>query len=45
MVIPNAITLVINESEKHFFTSFSSRDKTYTTLYKLWQISKLEQVS
>ena len=44
MVIPNAITLVLSENEKHFFTSFSSRDKTYTTLYKLWQISKLEQV-
>ena len=46
MVIPNAITLVLAENnEKHFFTSFSSRDKTYTTLFKLWQISILDHVS
>ena len=44
MFIPNAITLILNDNEKHFFTSFSSRDKTYVTLYKMWQIAKLEKV-
>lgn len=35
-VIPNAI-LVCTESEKLFFTSFTSRDKAYLILFRVWQ--------
>lgn len=35
-VIPNAI-LMSTESEKHFLTSFTSRDKTYLMLFRVWQ--------
>jgi ssDNA-specific exonuclease RecJ len=43
-VIPNAITIVLNDNDKYFFTSFGSRDKTYTTLFKLWQTAIVDQV-
>ncbi|CAF0858014.1 unnamed protein product [Brachionus calyciflorus] len=35
-IIPNAITIIL-DNEKYFLTSFVSRDKTYTTLVKVWQ--------
>ncbi|KAG5679735.1 hypothetical protein PVAND_009279 [Polypedilum vanderplanki] len=35
-VIPNAI-LITTENEKYFLTSFTSRDKTYLMLFRLWQ--------
>lgn len=35
-VIPNAIS-VFTDSEKYFFTSFTSRDKTYLMLFRVWQ--------
>lgn len=35
-MIPNAI-LICTESDKHFLTSFTSRDKTYLMLFRVWQ--------
>lgn len=35
-VIPNAI-LVTTSTEKHFVTSFTSRDKAYLMLFRVWQ--------
>lgn len=35
-VIPNAIS-VFTEAEKFFFTSFTSRDKTYMMIFRVWQ--------
>lgn len=35
-VIPNAI-LVSTVTEKHFITSFTSRDKAYLMLFRVWQ--------
>ncbi|KAL7029056.1 hypothetical protein ACKWTF_006077 [Chironomus riparius] len=35
-VIPNAI-LLTTEDEKHFLTSFTSRDKSYLMLFRIWQ--------
>jgi hypothetical protein len=43
LFIPNAISLVL-DNEKHFFTSFASREKTYTTLFKMWQIALFDKV-
>ncbi|XP_076332600.1 protein Aster-B-like isoform X1 [Tachypleus tridentatus] len=40
-VIPNAIQ-VCTDSEKHFFTSFGARDKTYMMLFRIWQNALLE---
>merc|ERR1712223_1760227 len=42
LVIPNAIQ-VTTDTDKHFFTSFAARDKTYMMLFKLWQNALLEQ--
>ena len=45
LVIPNAIEIK-TERERHFFTSFAARDKTYAMLYKLWLNSmRIDQVS
>lgn len=41
-VIPNAIQIT-TESEKHFFTSFGARDKTFLMLFRIWQNALLEQ--
>lgn len=41
-VIPNAIQVCTN-NEKHFFTSFGARDKTYLMLFRIWQNALLEQ--
>ncbi|XP_033125998.1 protein Aster-B-like isoform X3 [Anneissia japonica] len=39
--IPNALQ-VTTASEKYFFTSFGSRDKSFMTLFKLWQNSLMD---
>ncbi|GFY64313.1 protein Aster-B [Trichonephila inaurata madagascariensis] len=41
-VIPNAIQ-ISTESEKHFFTSFGARDKTFLMLFRIWQNVLIEQ--
>jgi type III secretory pathway lipoprotein EscJ len=43
-IIPNAITVVL-ENKEYFFTSFASRDKTYTTLFRVWQMALADSVS
>uniref|UniRef100_A0A672R992 GRAM domain containing 1B n=1 Tax=Sinocyclocheilus grahami TaxID=75366 RepID=A0A672R992_SINGR len=35
-LIPNAIQ-VCTDTEKHFFTSFGARDRTYMMMFRLWQ--------
>jgi len=30
---------VQTETERYFFTTLASRDKTYTTLFRVWQIA------
>lgn len=42
LVIPNAIE-IRSEGEKHFFTSFASRDKTYLMLFRIWQNALMDQ--
>uniref|UniRef100_A0A8C6KNQ0 GRAM domain containing 1B n=1 Tax=Nothobranchius furzeri TaxID=105023 RepID=A0A8C6KNQ0_NOTFU len=41
-LIPNAIQ-VCTDSEKHFFTSFGARDRTYMMMFRLWQNALLEK--
>ncbi|KAJ0063633.1 hypothetical protein NL108_004488 [Boleophthalmus pectinirostris] len=41
-LIPNAIQ-VSTDSEKHFFTSFGARDRTYMMMFRLWQNALLEK--
>nr|XP_056714143.1 protein Aster-C [Euleptes europaea] len=41
-LIPNAIQ-VATEGEKYFFTSFSSRDRSYLNLFRLWQNALLDK--
>ncbi|XP_077524724.1 GRAM domain containing 1B isoform X7 [Amblyomma americanum] len=41
-VIPNAVQ-VCTDHEKHFFTSFGARDKTYLMLFRIWQNALMEQ--
>uniref|UniRef100_T1J6N1 VASt domain-containing protein n=1 Tax=Strigamia maritima TaxID=126957 RepID=T1J6N1_STRMM len=41
-VIPNAIQ-ICTELDKHFFTSFGARDKTYLMLFRVWQNALMEQ--
>lgn len=36
LVIPNAI-LISTDTDKYFFTSFATRDKTYLLLFRVWQ--------
>jgi len=43
LVIPNAIQ-VHTAKDKHFFTSFVARDKTFLMLHRLWQAELNEQV-
>ena len=43
-LIQNIFLQVATDSDKHFFTSFAARDKTYMMLFKLWQNALLEQV-
>ncbi|GLH00378.1 GRAM domain-containing protein 1B [Gryllus bimaculatus] len=42
LVIPNAV-LICTESEKHFLTSFTARDKTYLMLFRVWQNALLDR--
>ncbi|ROT68943.1 protein Aster-B [Penaeus vannamei] len=42
LVIPNAIE-IRTEGEKHFLTSFASRDKTYLMLFRIWQNALMDQ--
>lgn len=41
-LIPNAIQ-VCTDSEKHFFTSFGARDRTYMMMFRLWQNALLDK--
>lgn len=41
-VIPNAIS-VCTDNEKHFLTSFTSRDKTYLMLFRVWQNALMDK--
>ncbi|TRY94211.1 hypothetical protein DNTS_027596 [Danionella cerebrum] len=41
-LIPNAIQ-VSTDSEKHFFTSFGARDRTYMMMFRLWQNALMEK--
>lgn len=42
LVIPNAI-LISTKSDKYFFTSFVSRDKTYVMIFRVWQNALMDQ--
>ncbi|XP_025055785.1 GRAM domain-containing protein 1B isoform X2 [Alligator sinensis] len=41
-LIPNAIQ-VCTDTEKHFFTSFGARDRTYMMMFRLWQNALLDK--
>ncbi|XP_051971792.1 protein Aster-B-like [Xyrauchen texanus] len=41
-LIPNAIQLC-TDNEKHFFTSFGARDRTYMMMFRLWQNALLDK--
>ncbi|KAM8902352.1 protein Aster-B isoform 8-T9 [Spinachia spinachia] len=41
-LIPNAIQ-VCTDSEKHFFSSFGARDRTYMMMFRLWQNALLDK--
>lgn len=41
-LIPNAIQLC-TDTEKHFFTSFGARDRTYMMMFRLWQNALLDK--
>ncbi|XP_063752079.1 protein Aster-B isoform X2 [Eleginops maclovinus] len=41
-LIPNAIQLC-TDNEKHFFSSFGARDRTYMMMFRLWQNALLEK--
>ncbi|KAF6384769.1 GRAM domain containing 1C [Rhinolophus ferrumequinum] len=41
-LIPNAIQIV-TEGEKFFFTSFGARDRSYLSIFRLWQNALLEK--
>ncbi|CDW52807.1 GRAM domain containing protein [Trichuris trichiura] len=43
-IIPNAIYVITTNNDKLFFTSLSTRDKTYMMLFRLWQYALLDQV-
>jgi len=45
LVIPNAIQVGVKGGDKYFFTSFVTRDATFLMLFKLWQMSLLEDVN
>ena len=42
-IIPNAISVLL-ENEKYFFTSCVSRYKTYTSLFRVWQMALANSV-
>uniref|UniRef100_UPI00398F77F6 protein Aster-B isoform X5 n=1 Tax=Pristiophorus japonicus TaxID=55135 RepID=UPI00398F77F6 len=41
-LIPNAVQ-VCTDTEKHFFTSFGARDRTFMMMFRLWQNALLEK--
>eukprot|EP00062_Callorhinchus_milii_P011262 gi/632957025/ref/XP_007894254.1/ PREDICTED: GRAM domain-containing protein 1B isoform X4 [Callorhinchus milii] len=41
-LIPNAIQ-ICTDTEKHFFTSFGARDRTFMMMFRLWQNALLEK--
>nr|XP_033770254.1 protein Aster-A isoform X2 [Geotrypetes seraphini] len=41
-LIPNAIQ-VCTESDKHFFTSFGARDRSFLLIFRLWQNALLDK--
>ncbi|XP_030237031.1 protein Aster-B isoform X1 [Gadus morhua] len=41
-LIPNAIQLC-TDTDKHFFTSFGARDRTYMMMFRLWQNALLDK--
>uniref|UniRef100_A0A3P9I6J6 GRAM domain containing 1A n=1 Tax=Oryzias latipes TaxID=8090 RepID=A0A3P9I6J6_ORYLA len=41
-LIPNAIQ-ISTESEKHFFTSFGARDRSFMMIFRLWQNALLDK--
>ncbi|XP_076850758.1 protein Aster-B-like [Brachyhypopomus gauderio] len=41
-LIPNAIQLS-TDTDKHFFTSFGARDRTYMMMFRLWQNALLDK--
>ncbi|XP_046387385.1 protein Aster-B-like isoform X2 [Ischnura elegans] len=43
LVIPNAIQVCTESGERHFFTSFGARDKTYLMLFRVWQNALMEE--
>uniref|UniRef100_A0A8C6YQK6 GRAM domain-containing protein n=1 Tax=Nothoprocta perdicaria TaxID=30464 RepID=A0A8C6YQK6_NOTPE len=43
-LIPNAIQIA-TKGEKFFFTSFSARDRSYLSIFRLWQNVLLDKVS
>uniref|UniRef100_A0A8C1MM55 GRAM domain-containing protein n=1 Tax=Cyprinus carpio TaxID=7962 RepID=A0A8C1MM55_CYPCA len=42
-LIPNAIQ-ISTEHEKHFFTSFGARDRSYMMIFRLWQNALMDKV-
>lgn len=42
-IIPNAMSYS-TDTEQYYFTSFGQRDKTFTTLYRIWQGAVRDQV-
>ncbi|XP_058232430.1 protein Aster-C [Hemibagrus wyckioides] len=42
-LIPNAIQIVQTNTEKLFFTSFAAREKSYQSIFRLWQNFLLEK--
>ncbi|XP_017308944.1 protein Aster-C isoform X1 [Ictalurus punctatus] len=42
-LIPNAIQIIQTNTEKLFFTSFSAREKSYQSIFRLWQNFLLEK--
>ncbi|TRY96043.1 hypothetical protein DNTS_021162 [Danionella cerebrum] len=43
-LIPNAIQ-ICTENEKHFFTSFGARDRSYMMIFRLWQNALMDKAS
>ncbi|KAJ8280753.1 hypothetical protein GJAV_G00058600, partial [Gymnothorax javanicus] len=41
-LIPNAVQ-ICTDTEKHFFTSFGARDRTYMMMFRLWQNALLDK--
>ncbi|MEQ2267208.1 Protein Aster-A, partial [Xenotaenia resolanae] len=42
-LIPNAIQ-ISTENDKHFFTSFGARERSFMMIFRLWQNALLDKV-